>query len=166
MLHPISEPDPIVSFPPSRSVLQTIDCSRIDLTFPFYLLIVAVVLSRFRRASFWTTLSFSFGCVGFLLPFFRLFLPVSVKEPLLVFRLLYALFLPFFRFGSSVLDYLFRFICFSTKKAHFCAFRLFYIVFQIAFATSLMPSLFWMACLSGFLFSRLSQPISLTGRTI
>lgn len=61
-----------------------------------------------------------------------------------VVRLIFALFpLRFICFGLSLSVYLF-----SNKKAHFCAFRLFYIVFQIAFAISLIPSLFRMACLS------------------
>lgn len=166
MLHPISEP-----FRSFRSLLPDLFCKRSTdpvsiwrFPFIFYLSRLfypdSAVLLFDRRSRFLSAVS-AFSCLCF--GFFFLF---RSRKPLLVFRLLYALLCPF-----SVTVHLFWIISFGLsvfqqKKAHFCAFRLFYIVFQIAFATSLMPSLFWMTCLSGFLFSCLSQPISLTGRTI
>lgn len=119
---------------------------------PCFFLIDALVFFRLCRLSvaFLSAFSSCFGQGSLCLFFFcctPCFCPFSVTVHLFW----------IISFGLSV---------FQQKKAHFCAFRLFYIVFQIAFAISLIPSLFWMACLSGFLFSRLSQPISLTGRTI
>lgn len=165
MLHPISEP-----FRSFRSLLPDLFCKRSTdpvsiwrFLFIFYLSRLfypdSAVLLFDRRSRFLSAVSaFSCLCFGF-------FFLLGQRNLCSFFVCCTPCFCPF-----SVSVYLFWLFSsvylFSNKKAHFCAFRLFYIVFQIAFATSLMPSLFWMTCLSGFLFSCLSQPISLTGRTI